>query len=93
MFRFNLKLTHKLTILVFLCIATLTGVTAAFLLINKHNLLDDRMVKTHDLVESATSIVEHYHGLATRGELSDAQARTAALQALQQMRYGENNYF
>ena len=90
---FDLKLTHKLTILVFLCIATLTGVTASFLLINKRNLLDDRMVKTQDLVASATSIAAHYHDLASKGELSDEAARGAALQALESMRYGDNGYF
>jgi len=91
--RFNLKLTHKLTILVFLCIATLTGVTASFLFINKKNLLDDRLVKTHDLVESAYSVAAHYQELSARGEMPDAEARTTALQVIENMRYDGNGYF
>lgn len=49
----HLKLTHKMTLLVFLCMATLIGVTASFMVINKHDMMAERQQKTRHLVETA----------------------------------------
>jgi methyl-accepting chemotaxis protein len=90
---FSLKLTHRLAILVVACVVTLVGATASFTVMHRSTLLEDRETKTRDLVTSAHSLVSHYHALAVAGTLSDADARDAALQALEEMRYGDNGYF
>jgi methyl-accepting chemotaxis protein len=91
--RFTVKLTHRLGVLVFVCVATLVGATATFTFMHKQTLLDEREAKTRDLVLSAWSLVSHYHGLTADGAITDEQARAAALRALGAMRYSENGYF
>ena len=91
--RFSLKLGHRLLILVFVCIATLVGASVTFLMMNQRSMLEDRLAKTRDLVTSAHSLVAHYNDLASQGVMSDADARAAALAALEKMRYDGKGYF
>ena len=46
-----------------------------------------------DLVSVVVSQVDHYHTLQERGILTEEQARSAALQAIEKSRYGGNDYF
>lgn len=46
-----------------------------------------------DLVGVAEAQVDYFHGLQLRGLLSEARARQAALEAIQTLRYGNNDYF
>jgi methyl-accepting chemotaxis protein len=59
----------------------------------KHSLLEDRQLKTQNLVEAAHGLLGYYHGLAQKGQMSMDEAKTVAKQAIGQMRYGENDYF
>ncbi|WP_255448555.1 methyl-accepting chemotaxis protein [Telmatospirillum sp. J64-1] len=65
--------------------------TALFLL--RSDLLHDRELKTRHLVETAVSLLGHYHALASSGQMSQEEAQAAALQALQALRYEGNEYF
>ncbi len=56
-------------------------------------MLEDRGTATRQLVETAFSIIEHYHGLAASGAASEADARRAALEHIKVLRYGQNDYF
>lgn len=49
--------------------------------------------KTRHLVESAHSLIAHYHAMETRGELDRAAAQKAARAALSAMRYEGKEYF
>jgi methyl-accepting chemotaxis protein len=89
----NLKLKHKLSLLVLVCLATITGITIAFLLINKNNLLEDRKIKTRHVVETAFEVIEHYHGLAQENRMTQEEAKQAAMEILGNMRYGGEEYF
>ena len=91
--RLSLRLTHRVGILVLLCITSLIGACVTFTFIARQNLLEDRLMKTRDLVASAQSLVQHYYDLSQQGALSDADARAAALKALESMRYEGNGYF
>jgi methyl-accepting chemotaxis protein len=57
------------------------------------NLLDDRKMKTQQLVEAAHSLLTHYQSETTAGRLTEPQAKQAAINAIKQIRYGENDYF
>ncbi|MEF8747583.1 MAG: cache domain-containing protein [Candidatus Accumulibacter propinquus] len=59
----------------------------------KGNLLEDRKLKTRNLVEVALGIVSHYHQLSTRGVLPEADARLAAIATLRDLRYAGTDYF
>jgi methyl-accepting chemotaxis protein len=45
------------------------------------------------LVEAATTVVAQYHERSTKGEMTEAAAKEAALADLRAMRYGQNDYF
>ena len=91
--RFSLRLTHRVGILVLLCSTSLVGACVTFSFIDRQNLLEDRLMKTRDLVASAHSLVQHYYGLSQQGVMSEADAKAAALKALESMRYEGNGYF
>ena len=76
--RFSLRLTHRVGILVLLCITSLVGACVTFSFIDRQNLLEDRLMKTRDLVASAHSLVQHYYGLSQQGVMSEADAKAAA---------------
>jgi methyl-accepting chemotaxis protein len=56
-------------------------------------LIEDRKVKTQQVVEVAYGIVEFYHKQAVSGAMPEADAQKAALAALASLRYGGSEYF
>jgi len=89
----NLKIFHKLSVLVITCLTTIVVLAVVVLFTNKTNMLNDRKDKTHDLVESAYSIINNYYTSFQSGELTEEQAKAAAMKTLRGMRYDESNYF
>jgi len=89
----NIKLAHKLTLLVALCLMTITGITASFLVINRNNLMDDRKLKTQHVVEVAYKTIEYYYNLSKTTKLSEKSAQKQAMAAIEKLRYGDNDYF
>ncbi len=89
----DLKIQHKLTVLVMTCLMTIIVLAAVTLMQNKSNMMADRKAKTQDLVESAYSIVSNYHEAYKAGELTEQEAQAAALKTLEGMRYDGQNYF
>ena len=89
----TLKLTHKMTALVSLCLVAITAITLISLVINKGNLIDDRKEKTQHVVETALATVEYFYNRYKTGAISEAEAQQSALAAVEKMRYGGNEYF
>ncbi|RTL48900.1 MAG: HAMP domain-containing protein [Rhodocyclaceae bacterium] len=83
----------KLVLVMLLAIAGLFLVTVSSLLSEKASLKQDRMVKTRHLVESAVSLVAHFQDKQQKGEMSEADAKAAALAALKALRYDKTEYF
>lgn len=57
------------------------------------NLLEDRYLKTQDLVETAADVVSYFHQQAQRGRITDSAAQEQALEAIKSMRYEGEGYF
>lgn len=89
----NLKIHHKLTVLVMTCLMTIVALAVVTLMQNKSNMMEDRKAKTQDLVESAHSIVSNYYEAYQAGEMTEQEAQSAALKTLEGMRYDGKNYF
>jgi len=53
----------------------------------RDELLDARQHEPNSVVESAYSLVEHYHDASRTGAMSEPEAREAALQHLRKLRY------
>ncbi|QTH72377.1 methyl-accepting chemotaxis protein [Pseudoalteromonas xiamenensis] len=49
--------------------------------------------KTQHVVENAHSLVTHFHNLYVSGKLTEEDAKQAALSAVAELRYEDNNYF
>jgi len=53
-----------------------------------HGLLySDRQVKTRHLVETAISVLDHYHGLQKAGTLTEDEAKQRAVAVVKGLRY------
>jgi methyl-accepting chemotaxis protein len=89
----NIKLTYKLTALVCLCLIAISAITVASLFINKNNLITDRKQKTQHVVETATATVAYFHQRFLDGFITEEEAKDNSMQALEEMRYGDGEYF
>ncbi|MBF0212948.1 MAG: bacteriohemerythrin [Magnetococcales bacterium] len=61
----------------------------------KAGMMEDRALKTQNLVETAHHIIEYFHTRQTAGELTQAQAQEGAKGVIRAMRYGKEgaDYF
>ncbi|MFH0260746.1 methyl-accepting chemotaxis protein [Vibrio barjaei] len=59
----------------------------------QQSLIAAKKTKTRHLVESAYTLVDHYHQQQLSGQLSQQQAQAAAAKAIQSLRYEGNDYF
>ena len=89
----KLKVATRLHILVFLALLGLTGLCVANLIQLKDSMLQDRKTKLQNLVQLAVGTASHYQELAAAGKLSEADAQTAAKDALRKLRYSKDDYF
>jgi methyl-accepting chemotaxis protein len=89
----TLKLTHKMTLLVLLCMATLIGVATSAMIINKDSMMEGRKQKTQHLVETAHSTISYFHAQASKGVMSQESAKLSAIAAIEAQRYDEGGYF
>jgi methyl-accepting chemotaxis protein len=58
----------------------------------RDNMMEDRKQRIKSLVEVGSGILVHYHQLSVSGKLTEKDAKTAAFDALRQMRYDGGNY-
>ncbi|WP_303639044.1 methyl-accepting chemotaxis protein [Stenotrophomonas tuberculopleuritidis] len=89
----NLSVRRKLNLLTLLIAL---GVIALSVIAARMQYLDLNETRTSSLktqVELTYGILDHYHGLATSGELTEPAARQAALDALARMRADHDTYY
>src|SRR5690606_13874457 len=79
----------KIWSMVVLFLLGLGGLSLTGLFADRAMLIDEKRHSLRRLVESARSIVSHYHQLERSGQLSGAHAREGAREALRAMRYDE----
>ena len=90
----NLRVSTRIQLLIGLALAGLIVLCVTALIQLKHNLLDDRMQKTRNLVEVANGVLAHHHKLAQEGKIAEEDAKKAARDSLRNLRYaGEDYYF
>ncbi len=83
----------KLVAVLIAALAGILAVSALSLSSERTSLMEDRKVKTRHLVESASGVLQHFHERQTKGELSEADAKAAALGVLKALRYEKSEYF
>ena len=89
----NLKLGIKLWIMVCLFIVGSLVIIFSAARSIEGLLLDDRMVKTRHVVETAHGVIVRFHEMEKAGTLTREAAQKAAMQAVKVLRYEEKDYF
>ena len=87
------KLSTRIIILGAALVVCFAGVLGWLYPKIKGNMYDAKYLKTRHLVESAYSVAAFYAGQAAKGVMNEAQAQEAAIKVIQDMRYGDNDYF
>ena len=89
----DLSIVHKmigLLVLTFICLLVLQ---ANALLRVRTSMMAEKQLKTRHLVDAAHSLLVHHHSRIAARELSEAQAKAAAISAVRALRYDEAEYF
>ncbi|MFZ2854805.1 MAG: methyl-accepting chemotaxis protein [Rhodocyclaceae bacterium] len=89
----NLKLGWKLALLMLMAIAGYLVTIGMGLSGLKTNLLEDRKIKTKNVVEVAHGILGFYYGEQQAGRMSEDDAKQTAIAAVRRLRYEGTEYF
>ncbi|MCG7499482.1 methyl-accepting chemotaxis protein [Vibrio sp. Of7-15] len=88
-----LSISKRLYLLTF--VVTLLTLIPLFLVMNdfKIGLMEEKRLKTKNLVETAHTLLAHYHSLETSNALSKEEAQLQAKNAIKALRYEGQDYF
>jgi diguanylate cyclase (GGDEF)-like protein/PAS domain S-box-containing protein len=89
----NFNLRSRLFMIVAVALGAMVLIATLALMDERSRLMEDRAVKTRHLVESAHGVLVHFHALQQRGELTEGEAKHAALDTIRTMRYDGSEYF
>jgi methyl-accepting chemotaxis protein len=89
----TMSIARKLGVLVIGAIVGVFALTALFLHSEQKLIMEERQAGVRQAVETAHGLLTYYHGLSQSGALTEAQAKTQAMQALRGLRYSGNEYF
>jgi methyl-accepting chemotaxis protein len=93
----GLLMTYRVrTRLLLLCVFALCGMVLLSLANMKalrDTMLQDRMDKVKSQVETAAGVLERFHSLSQKGQMSVADAQQAAMSTLRDVRYSQTEYF
>jgi methyl-accepting chemotaxis protein len=89
----RISIQHRLFLLIGLVSVALFIPLILALLDYQQSLMTNKQNKTQHLVQTAYTLVEHYHQQHIKGEIGLEQAKTGAANAVQSLRYDANDYF
>ena len=89
----RIRISRKLGLLTLLGILAVLAVMIGQLVNARAVLMAEKEAATRGLVETAVTLVEHYHARAERGEMSEQAARAGAMAAVKALRFGDDDYF
>ncbi|MDK9726551.1 MAG: cache domain-containing protein, partial [Sterolibacteriaceae bacterium MAG5] len=88
-----MKIQTKTKLLVLVALFGTALSIASGLLSLRENLLEDRKIKTRNVVETVHGMLDYYHAEEKAGRLEKAAAQQAAMAAVKGLRYDANEYF
>lgn len=89
----RLRLSLRITLLGSLVIVAFCVVSATLYPRLESLIFSEKQEKTRNLVESASSLIEHYVTLQKTGSMTLEEAQSAAKSAVAELRYDSSNYF
>ncbi|MBC7950418.1 MAG: cache domain-containing protein [Rhodospirillaceae bacterium] len=87
------KISVKIALIVVAAFVGMCLIFAGALQTLNDEVLSGRKAKVQDLVESVSGILAVYDGAAKAGQMTEAEAKTAALRDIKALRYGNGDYF
>jgi methyl-accepting chemotaxis protein len=82
-----------MTISILTVVVVIAGIVFYIMPYFKTKLMSSKEEMTKNLIESSYSIIEHYGAKAEKKELTTEEAQKRALADINEIRYGQNNYF
>ena len=89
----DFKIATRLALVVLAAVIGMVAIGAHAAFDLRATLLNDRKVKTQHVVEVAQGIVAYFGELAKAGKMPEADAKVAAMAALEKLRYDKKEYF
>ena len=88
-----LPISRRLALLTAICLIG-TGLLVSLLLVSERTLImQERQLGVQQAVESAQTLVAHFHAQAVAGKLSEEAAKESAKAAIKALRYSGSEYF
>ena len=88
----KLKIVQKLWLMLSLSLLTILLVSGFFLVKGRERTMEDRQVRLRNLVEAAYATTDYYYQQTQNGEMTEEDARSRAMNLIEQVRYGDNGY-
>ncbi|GAB6040500.1 methyl-accepting chemotaxis protein [Endothiovibrio diazotrophicus] len=89
----QMRVAHKLWLVVGIALVGLGALTTYNLFQYRQTLLEDRQLKTRHVVETAWSILGHFHDMESSGLVSREEAQRQAMELVKGLRYEGSEYF
>jgi methyl-accepting chemotaxis protein len=89
----KLSIARQLRIIIVSAVLGIVVLTGLFLFSEKAMLLQERKSNVRQTVETVEKLVAHYHDLATKNKMPEADAKQAAKDAVRALKYGADEYF
>lgn len=89
----RLSVRNRVWMIVALFIGGIIGGSVVDILMLRNTLWQEKELKTRQLVESAYSLLKHYHEQQQAGNVDEAAAQAGAIGAIRAMRYDDKEYF
>ena len=89
----SFSISQRFSLLIAIVVFGLIVLSISSLTHQYSSLKDEQYIKTQNVVETAYSIIEHYHALEQNNTLTQQQAQSQALDAIRALRYDKTNYF
>ena len=87
------SVARRLGLLTLSAVLGLVILLSYFMVSERNMLLQERQASVRQAVEVAHGVVAHFHDLSTKGQMSEDEAKLAAMAALKTLRYSGNEYF
>lgn len=89
----KLRLKYKLAIIVAFALLGIFVLLLESLSSLKEQLLEDRQLKTKNVVETTYGVLDYFYGLSKDGKMTEEDAKAAAINEIKLLRYEEKEYF
>jgi methyl-accepting chemotaxis protein len=89
----NFSISRRLWLILIVAVLMLFILAVAMLKQIHDDLYEAKAQKTMHVVQTASGLLDYYHGLETAGTLTTEQAQKQAMEAIRGLRYNQTDYF